>query len=47
VLGDHAARSWPKTLKFAEGALNAQALYNLFLMLRKDVDRCMEHLGLG
>jgi hypothetical protein len=31
-----------------EGAFNAQALQNLLISLRKDVDRwCMEHLGLG
>jgi hypothetical protein len=48
VPGDHADRLWFETLKFAEeGAFTAQALQNLLLSLRKDVDRCMEHLGLG
>jgi len=46
--GDHVARSWSGTLKFAEeGALFATTLHNLFITLKKDVDRCMEHLGLG
>jgi hypothetical protein len=45
---DHVARSWPEMLKFAEeGALTVTALHNLFITLRKDVDRFMEHLGLG
>jgi hypothetical protein len=45
---DHTARSWPETMKFAEEeALTVQALHNLFLTLRKDANRCMEHLGLG
>jgi hypothetical protein len=35
-------------LHFAEGgAFTAQALQNLLFSLRKEVDRCMEHLGLG
>jgi hypothetical protein len=46
--GNHASRSWPETLKIAdEAALNVQVLHSLFLMLRKDVDKCMEYLRLG
>jgi hypothetical protein len=34
-------------LQFAEGAFNEQLLQKLLFSLKKDVDRCMEHLRLG